>query len=671
MAEQDVPVTLTLAGIGRLANVGRAAVSNWRRRHDDFPAPVGGTDSSPQFPLPDIEDWLRRHGKVDDSVSGWNWLWPKVEDLGDWERMGLVLAAVGSELTGVRPEGQEQAGFAALTADERALVREARALAAENQGSNGFGLLRHRWLAVQNRQVAAIPQPLADTMAALAAALRDGEPVERVLDPSCGVGLLLEAAARKWREGGPLQLTGVEADPVLALLTRAGLAVAAPTARATVLCADALLTAPPLPAPADVVLCNPSAEVPGWSAIELAADSRWRYGLPAQGDPELAWVQHILSVLDATGVAVVLLTPSVASRRSGRRIRASLLRAGVIHGLIALPAGAASPYGVGLHLWLLRAPGSRTPESPVLFVDAADCRHTASGGQSIVDWDRLRERALAAVRGDVGSRAAQVPAEQLLADDADLTPTPQLAREPAATQVDLGRSWAVLDQAILRVRDALPSLRSLRAVDDIPAAESPRVTVAELERLGVLTVTPGAPLPPGELRRGFRPADAVEVLMLRLARHEPEEVPWLDSGEAARLDRAGLVALTAFGDVIVSSYAAEHEVWVETHAPRALGAGFYRLRTDPEQLDPFYLASCLRLSSNAWRAGSHARASPRLNVRRMRVARRSLTEQREFGQMYRRMAEFREASAAFGAAAAQVDGVLGALLGEGRIQRGS
>ena len=47
---------VTAAGIARLAGVGRAAVSNWRRRHADFPKPVGGTETSPSFALSDVED---------------------------------------------------------------------------------------------------------------------------------------------------------------------------------------------------------------------------------------------------------------------------------------------------------------------------------------------------------------------------------------------------------------------------------------------------------------------------------------------------------------------------------------------------------------------------------------------------------------------------------------
>ncbi|NEC23103.1 restriction endonuclease subunit M, partial [Streptomyces parvus] len=55
---------VTAAGIARLAGVGRAAVSNWRRRYADFPQPVGGTGTSPSFALSEVEQWLRDQGKL-------------------------------------------------------------------------------------------------------------------------------------------------------------------------------------------------------------------------------------------------------------------------------------------------------------------------------------------------------------------------------------------------------------------------------------------------------------------------------------------------------------------------------------------------------------------------------------------------------------------------------
>src|SRR4051794_35095505 len=61
---QDNATEVTAAGIARLAGVGRAAVSNWRRRHADFPKPVGGSETSPSFALAEVEAWLRRQGKL-------------------------------------------------------------------------------------------------------------------------------------------------------------------------------------------------------------------------------------------------------------------------------------------------------------------------------------------------------------------------------------------------------------------------------------------------------------------------------------------------------------------------------------------------------------------------------------------------------------------------------
>src|SRR5580658_2120356 len=56
---------ITAAAIARLAGVGRAAVSNWRRRYPAFPKPVGGSPTSPMFDRAEIEAWLKDTGKAD------------------------------------------------------------------------------------------------------------------------------------------------------------------------------------------------------------------------------------------------------------------------------------------------------------------------------------------------------------------------------------------------------------------------------------------------------------------------------------------------------------------------------------------------------------------------------------------------------------------------------
>ncbi|MFE1877684.1 hypothetical protein ACFW9N_43770 [Streptomyces sp. NPDC059496] len=54
-----------LAEVARIARVGRAAVVNWRRRHADFPQPVGGTDVHPEFARSAVAAWLLDHDKIE------------------------------------------------------------------------------------------------------------------------------------------------------------------------------------------------------------------------------------------------------------------------------------------------------------------------------------------------------------------------------------------------------------------------------------------------------------------------------------------------------------------------------------------------------------------------------------------------------------------------------
>ncbi|WP_234425443.1 HsdM family class I SAM-dependent methyltransferase [Streptomyces kebangsaanensis] len=114
--------------------------------------------------------------------------------------------------------------------------------------------------------------------------------------------------------------------------------------RAEVATADALREDCFAGTPADMALCNPPFNERDWGYEELATDQRWTHGLPPRTEPELAWVQHLLSHLRPGGTAVVVLPPAVASRKAGRRIRGSLLRTGVLRAVVALPPGSAQPH---------------------------------------------------------------------------------------------------------------------------------------------------------------------------------------------------------------------------------------------------------------------------------------------------------------------------------------
>src|SRR5216110_3079970 len=94
---------INAAHVARLAGVGRAAVSNWRRRHEDFPQPVGGTASSPLFSLPEIAVWLRANGKSFE-VSLGDLVWQRMRASVDDLRLGELVARVGAFLLFLRRE---------------------------------------------------------------------------------------------------------------------------------------------------------------------------------------------------------------------------------------------------------------------------------------------------------------------------------------------------------------------------------------------------------------------------------------------------------------------------------------------------------------------------------------------------------------------------------------
>ncbi|MFZ3498077.1 N-6 DNA methylase [Streptomyces sp. 5.8] len=662
-AEVTAP-EVTAAEIARLAGVGRAAVSNWRRRHADFPRPVGGTDTSPSFALAEVTDWLRAQGKLAE-VPLRERVWQYVAAHPGGSVAALVKA--GSALLLVRDRPMEwleasavsDARMAALLAPavDRVLalrfgpahplgatgplrpasipfLRAAAELAAELGTRGAFEFLLGRHLEANPRQYTLTPDGLATLMAALA-----GPSVKTVLDPACGTGSLLRAVP------GATARYAQDSSPELASLAALRLALQsdAPVraAAADSLRADAF--ARPAAEPADAVLCHPPFNERNWGHEELAYDPRWEYGLPARAESELAWVQHALAHLREGGTAVLLMPPAAAARRSGRRIRADLLRRGALRAVVALPAGAAPPYGIPLHLWVLRRPAPHAaPPSGLLLVDTAALADGSGPGPGRSGWaavhSAVEEAWTAYERGgpapdvpDVPGVRRVVPVVDLLDDDVDLTPARHLPPPSAGGGV----------AELTAVRDRLDSTltRAARLTPPAPPAASPDRPAAEPARLPMTTV--------GELAR------AGALLLYTGTGSGAGRAPVLTeydvsagTGPSGTLTAAAETPLlTAPGDVVVplTGGAGVARVVDAATAGAALGRGLQLLRPDPAALDPWFLAGFLRATANNRRASSHASTTTRLDVRRLELPRLPRTEQEVYGARFRALAEFEDA----------------------------
>lgn len=657
-------VFVTLAEIARLAGVGRAAVSNWRRRYENFPAPVGGSDTSPQFSLPDVEQWLRTENKIKATVEPLDRLWPEFEALGDRETMGYLVAAVGLRLGSGGDLGRAMEP-PALCAQQSDLLERAIGIAAGEGAVRTFDFLLERWLRTHFRQVSATPEPLADLMTHISALVHRGD-VHTVLDPACGTGTLLRAAGKPREEAKRVpKLFGQDRDPVLAALATARLAMAGSAAEVTT--ADTLRADAHADVRSDVVLCNPPSNERDWGHAELATDHRWTHGYPPRTEPELAWVQHAVAALAPGGVAVLVLPPAVATRRAGRRIRAGLLRSGMLRAVIALPPGAAPPHGVGLHLWVLGTSEGLPPSDHLLLVDTAHGLGPASMGKGSIDWPRLRKSVTAALNGERLSESVPVPVIELLDEQVDLTPARHIPDVEVANIVELRRSWTRFDTHLRELREVARLLSAL-APQEVDSSAT-YTTVAELERAGALEIHSGQSLPDELVQRGERPEDAVPVLTIPglMIAEEPEH--WLPTEYVARGEADGSLTVTASPDVIVVGAVRAFEVRVDTDAPSVLGPQLYALRTDPSVLDPWFLAGCLHAPGNVRRAGTHASTSSRVDVRRLRVPRLSLDEQQGYGEIYRRLTVFQRELGRLRASGGELTRSLSDLLATGRLSR--
>ncbi|MFE6755987.1 N-6 DNA methylase [Streptomyces sp. NPDC057684] len=395
-ADESAPAAVvTAAEIARLAGVTRAAVSNWRRRHPDFPRPAVGTATSPLFALTEVQQWLDRQGKGRETSAEVD-LWQELRaQYGD--DLLTALGAVGAQLLGtavVQPLAEPAA--AALTV-----------LSAERDAHALYADLVERCIASTARSGGEPMTTLAleRIVSAFAgpgdnAAGTSDRTIGTVYDPACGIGtLLLSAAPGAHRYGQEL-------NPATATITELRSRLGGTTA--TVARGDSLRKDLFPDLRADLVVCEPPVGVADWGRDVLLLDPRWELGVPPRSESELAWVQHCLAHTAPGGHALLVLPASVAYRKAGRRIRAELVRRGLLTSVVALPPGLASSHSLPMHLWILRRLAKGDPDpTNIRMIDLSTADPDAIGTKD---------------GAPTPEQIADVPPIDILDDDVDLSP---------------------------------------------------------------------------------------------------------------------------------------------------------------------------------------------------------------------------------------------------------
>ncbi|MBK3525367.1 MULTISPECIES: N-6 DNA methylase [Streptomyces] len=441
------------AEIARLAGVTRAAVSNWRRRHKDFPSPAGGSSSAPLFSLSDVQAWLAQQRKshdVSDEVRLWQALRASFND-----DMISGLSSVATFLSTGDPSGLDAATASIVTSS------------AENATPSDVvdGLAeRYQDSARRSGSDQVSSARIARAVAHFAGQLPDGA---TVFDPACGIGVLLTVVG----DGDGVVIRGQDIAPAAARFAQLRAELSG-RADAVVQAGDSLRADAWPSLRADLVVCEPPAAGPDWGREELLLDARWELGTPSKAEGELAWLQHCYAHTAPGGRTVIVMPSSVAYRKAGRRIRAELVRRGILTQVIALPGGVAFSHSVSVLLWVLRRP--KPDDGTPSHVRMVDLTGNDPDGPLEPSSDQV----------------ADIPLIALLNETVDLTPSLHVHRYTQDFRAEYRSLREEIEQQLQALGKLLPTLRE-GAGEDSP--DTATVSLADLSRAGLIETGAGGP----------------------------------------------------------------------------------------------------------------------------------------------------------------------------------
>lgn len=502
MSNAPVRITVDIQQIAEIAGVGRSAVGNWRKRHEDFPIP----DASGRFDLREVERWLLENDKIDRRVPPEVAAWALADSMRSTlfgheatavlialavylracQEPNLLTTAAPVQVSGTdRWAEVRQAPRGKLLA---ALIRAARNIESENEVLRGLladpldgahtvdeAVLRQLLDSLDQseprdavlvdffehvvssaseldrfRGEFSTPDDVTELMVRLV-----GQREGTVFDPACGhAGLLLSVAVHPDRAScEDARLVGYEINTDVLRAARSRFFLYGVTAEFHL---ENVFRVPVADLPkADVVLLDPPLGMADWGDADVYVDERWTYGLPPRKSADLAWVQLALQALADNGRALVV-TSMGATFRGGTeaQIRQSMIQTGVVEAMVQLPGRMRADTSIPLVLWVLRPPSDATQD--VLMVDASALGSTGRSQHSFDEEDV--ERIVAAVGTDQRSSrpdaeiAWAVGIDEVVVNGAVLEPS----RYRPAPDVDL----QTVRQRVEEIQAELPAASS-------------------------------------------------------------------------------------------------------------------------------------------------------------------------------------------------------------------
>lgn len=402
-----IKLTLNLSQIAELAKVSLSAVSQWRKRYDDFPKSLGESSLGASFSYEEVRDWLIRNDKLVDEASPEKILYYCLDSLRAWWAVSestnyivscLVLFKAAktsdssvsgvfstlvendtqflSELSQLLERVNQKPGFADgmaftclrpnNTPPERVLHFVFRTIVeAANSGSSLLSMFEAitNWRSSVDRFEGQSP----DSICELVRGIVPFSP-STVLDPAVGTGKLLHATIKK---GQSQEFIGWDLNREALWYATCRFALSESNELVSFL-NNSLTGLSVEPHKADLVVCEPPLGLRIQNELSTIESGFWPFGLPSPTSSDFAWLQLAWTQLKPNGHAVVLLgAASLWKEGRSSQIRSAMLDRGVVEAIVRLPQKMLVNTSVQTCLWVLGNPVPNT-KNEVLLVDLVD-----------------------------------------------------------------------------------------------------------------------------------------------------------------------------------------------------------------------------------------------------------------------------------------------------------
>ncbi|MDP9696144.1 UNVERIFIED_ORG: hypothetical protein J2X79_003723 [Arthrobacter globiformis] len=688
---------ISVSRVAEMANTTTQAVSNWRRRFEDFPRPVAGTARRPLFDFEEIITWLKTNDRYSYApgfatrmgafMDGLRAVLPPEESLlaalsaVAWQSLSQKPVPGGFTISraeaGLPPEiclSQEIEQQEDFQSKLVRLDEWAESTLAYPYGKIFAPLLRALpesgglFMPTVIPGVVNAPESPDELQDALdemfnragtsdgaghtpflirqiAAAILDIRNGDTVLDPSSGTGsFLLEVSSSSpdtRRVGVESRAQQLQVAALTSIISGFPLELYR---------GDSMHNDPVPEIVADGVFIDPPLQRVR-SVKSLQGDPRWAFGVPAS-DYDFAWVQHALARLSEDGHAAVVLPVRSLSSSPGQKIRSALIKRGAVEAVITLPKGTYPGTAIPPTLWSLRRPRPETPKrDSVLLVDASGAD---SSDPEAFQW--VANTVLGYRRGEsltVGRPlAAEIPAVDLLSEGANVTPSRWLAESPTIDQ-------QTIDLKISAARSGIHALinASLPAQVSVADTTPPLVKIEDLIKSKSVKIIRANPVPAKDVQDSGSVRYLTPSTLTGSGEHEKYVDDWT---------LAANPPMTVPGDIAVWGTGAGVRAVALRDGGSVPSTHLQILRVLDGSFDPDYLAACLTSKRNERFLQGSTTVRPR--IQDFEVPSLLLAEQRKLSRELRSLSDLQARTARAAEQLAELSGILTDTIGEGTLR---